>query len=548
MKRLKHPKFFSFAMLGVVAVALAGCSQQSSSNTPRNKTVAVSSKDVISTMDSSLNTDQIGSQNLNNTMEGLYRYRGKQLKPAMATSIAQPTNNGTVYNINLRHAKWSNGDPVTAHDFVYAWRRIVDPKTGSQYSYIYSGIKNADAIVAGKKKPDTLGIKALGDHQLQITLEHPIPYFNTLVTGSQFLPINQRSIKKAGNTYGISSKEMAFNGPYKLVNWKVGDTEWTEVKNHSYWNAHHVQPKAIKYYTIKDPNTGLNLYDTNQMDRYQDISGDSARQLSNRHDFGTDLTSSTFYIEMNQKKLPYFKNAKLRQAISLTINRDELSNNVLGKTGTASHSIVPRDMTHHKTTGTDFVKEPSALADQQYTSYNPKKATKLWQEGLQETGQKELNLTMTTDDTDTAKKQAEYLQNSFEKNLPGLKVTISSVPFKTRIQRQSTHDFDLIVAAWNADYPDPTNFMDLFTTGNPQNDGQWSNKEYDHYVKAAETTDINNPELRWKDMLQAQHIITKEQGVIPLYQVTSASLTKSNVHNFKITPTGLYDMASVIKN
>ncbi|WP_252895442.1 ABC transporter substrate-binding protein [Fructilactobacillus florum] len=152
MKRLKHPKFFSFAMLGVVAVALAGCSQQSSSNTPRNKTVAVSSKDVISTMDSSLNTDQIGSQNLNNTMEGLYRYRGKQLKPAMATSIAQPTNNGTVYNINLRHAKWSNGDPVTAHDFVYAWRRIVDPKTGSQYSYIYSGIKNADAIVAGKKE------------------------------------------------------------------------------------------------------------------------------------------------------------------------------------------------------------------------------------------------------------------------------------------------------------------------------------------------------------------------------------------------------------
>lgn len=99
MKRLKHPKFFSFAMLGVVAVALAGCSQQSSSNTPRNKTVAVSSKDVISTMDSSLNTDQIGSQNLNNTMEGLYRYRGKQLKPAMATSIAQPTNNGTVITL-----------------------------------------------------------------------------------------------------------------------------------------------------------------------------------------------------------------------------------------------------------------------------------------------------------------------------------------------------------------------------------------------------------------------------------------------------------------
>ncbi|WP_429971490.1 peptide ABC transporter substrate-binding protein [Fructilactobacillus sp. Tb1] len=548
MKNLRHSKLLSFAIIGVSALVLTGCgAQKHDSSAQKDKTVSVSAGSTINTMDSSLNTDMYGAQNLFNTMEGLYRFTGKKLEPGVAKSIAKPTDGGKKYTIALKHTKWSNGDPVTANDFVYAWRRIVDPKTGSQYSYIYSGIKNADAIVAGKKAPDTLGIKALGKYKLQITLEHPIPYFNTLVTGSQFLPINQKTVATLGDKYGLTSKGMIFNGPFKLENWKVGDTEWHEVKNNSYWNAKNVKLNQLKYYYIADPNTGLNLYDTKVLDRYQDLSGDSARQLSHNKDFKTTPQNSTSFLEMNEKTHPYFKNAKLRQALSLTINRNETSNNILGKTGLPAHQLTPSNMSKNPTTGTDFTNEPAIVADRKYTEYNPEKAKQIWLEGLKETGQKEINVTLTADNTDTTKKVAEYLQSNMEKDLPGFHMTISSVPFKTRMQRQANKSFDMITGSWMADYPDPTNFLDLFTTGNSNNDGSWSNKQYDALVKKAETTDANDPQARWQDMIQAQDILTKEQGVITTYQDNSAALTKPDVKGFTSTPTGMYDMGAVYK-
>ncbi|WP_413627779.1 peptide ABC transporter substrate-binding protein [Fructilactobacillus vespulae] len=547
MTSLRHSKLLSFAIVGASALALTLGTQVKANSDASNKTMSVSSKSTITTMDSSLNTDQYGAQNLNNTMEGLYRFTGGKLQPGVAKSIAKPTNDGKTYTIDLKKTKWSNGDPVTANDFVYAWRRIVDPKTGSQYSYIYSGIENADDIVAGKKKPETLGIKALNDYKLEITLEHPIPYFDTLVSGGQFLPINKKAVDKAGDQYGLNSKDMIFNGPYKLENWKVGDTEWHEVKNKSYWNAKNVKLNELKYFYISDPNTGLNLYDTNMLDRYQDLSGDSARQLAKNKDFTTEASNSTYYLQVNEKKLPYMKNEKLRQAMALTINQKELSDIILGKTGKPVNGLVPSKMAKNPTTGVDFTKEASVLADKKYTNYDPVLAKKLWQEGLKETGQKRVDITLTADNTDTTKKMAEYLQRNMEKDLPGFHMTISSVPFKTRLQRQTAADFDMVTTAWTADYPDPTNFLDLQVTGNSNNNGSWSNKEYDEAVKKAETVDANNPEARWNDMLKAQHILTSEQGVITTYQGTTAALTKPGVTGFKVTPTGMYDMAAVNK-
>ncbi|USS88335.1 peptide ABC transporter substrate-binding protein [Fructilactobacillus hinvesii] len=548
MKFFRHHKLISVALVGAAALTLTGLINPAhAADGGDKKSLSVSAKAPINTMDSSLNTDAYGAQSLNNTMEGLYRYTGQKLKPAVAQSIAKPTNDGKRYTIDLKKTKWSNGDPVTANDFVYAWQRMVDPKTGSQYSYIYSGIKNADAIVAGKKKPTELGIKALGPYKLQIDLDHPIPFFDTLMSSSQFYPLNKKVVEKLGDQYGLSSKGMVFNGPYKLQNWKVGDTEWTDVKNDSYWNAKNVKLNKVKYYTIADPNTGLNLYDTNVLDRYQNLNGDTARQLANSKEFGTDPSNSTYYLELNQKKIPALKNQKLRQAMSLTINRKDLANIILGKTGIPAHSLVPSKMSKDPQTGQDFTKTDQALADQKYTAYNPTLAKKLWQEGMKETGQKELNLTFTADNTDTTKKLAEYLQNNMEKDLPGLKLTISSVPFKTRLQREASGEFDMSTSAWNADYPDPTNFLDLATTGNPQNNGKYSNKAFDQQEKAATTTNANNPAARWQNMQNAQHILTQDQGIIPMYQDTTASLTKPGVCGFNITPTGQYDMAAVYK-
>ena len=527
------------------ALVLSGCG--SATEKDSKDTLAINSGDVIATMDSSMNTDTIGAQNLTNTMEGLYRYDGKTLKPAIAKKVVKPTNDGKTYTFNLKHTQWSNGKPVTAQDFVYAWRRTVDPKTASQYAYIYTGIKNADAINAGKKPVNTLGIKALDDYTLQVTLENAIPYFNTLMASSTFYPQYKPSVEKAGKKYGLSSKGMVFNGPFKLTNWNVSKNSWTEVKNDKYWNAKEVKLKKLEYYVVKDANTGLNLYDANRINRYEKLPGDTARQVSNYKTFSMDKQTGNFYIELNQKKYKFFRNAKIRRAISMAINRKQLTENVLGNTGSIEHTIVPVGMSYNPETGVDFTKEKTLQDSSQYTEYNPKEATKLWKEGIKETGQKNLEFTLLGDDTDGSKKQNEYLQGQLQKNLPGLKVTLSNVPFKSRLDKSSSGNFDMVVTGWNADYPDPVTFLDIFTTNNVQNNGKYSNPEYDALINKSKTTDATDENARWQDLLDATKILTDDQAAIPLYQANQANLTRSNVHGYNITPNGSYNLVTAYK-
>ncbi|WP_125709112.1 peptide ABC transporter substrate-binding protein [Companilactobacillus zhongbaensis] len=531
-------------LFGMVLL-LAGCG--SATEKDSKTTLAISASDVIASMDSSINTDVIGGQNITNTMDGLYRFDGDKLQPAMATKIVKPTNNGLTYTFPLRHAKWSNGKPVKAQDFVYAWRRTVDPKTASQYAYIYEGIKNAADISAGKKPVNSLGVKALDDHTLQVTLDDPIPFFNKLVANAVFFPLYKPSVEKAGKQYGLNSKGMVFNGPFKLVNWHVSDNSWTEVKNKSYWNADKVKLNKVEFYVTKDPNTGLNLYDANRINRLEKISGDTARQVSSYDTFSIDKEASTFYIEPNQKKYAFFRNKKIRQAISYSINRDQLNNNVLGKTTGFTTSVVPSGMSNNPQTNVDFTKEPEIEGVKKYSSYNPKLAKKLWKEGIKETGQKNLNFTLLGDDTDSSKKQNEYIQGEMEKNLPGLNLTLSNVPFKSRLTKSTNGDFDMVVTAWNADYPDPYSFLQIFMSNNAQNNSKWSNKEFDDLVKRSATTDANDEMKRWDDLLQADKILTEEQGVIPLYQYYQANLTRKNVKNYVVSPNGMYNIVTAYK-
>ncbi|PMD73143.1 peptide ABC transporter substrate-binding protein [Companilactobacillus nuruki] len=544
---MNFKKKYLLALLPIFlfALVLSGCG--SSTEKDSNDTISISASDVIATMDSSMNTDVIGAQNITNTMEGLYRYDGKTLKPAIAKEIVKPTNNGKTYTFHLRHTKWSNGKPVTANDFVYAWRRTVDPKTASQYAYIYTGVKNADKINAGKKPVDTLGIKALDKYTLEVTLDNAIPYFNTLMASSTFYPQYKPAVEKAGKQYGLKSDGMVFNGPFKLVNWSVSNNSWTEVKNNSYWNAKAVKLKKVKYYVVKDANTGLNLYDTNRINRLEKLGGDTARQVSNYKTFSLDKMTSNFYLEFNQKKYKFFQNAKIRQAISMAIDRKQLTDNVLGKTGGVEHTLVPVGMSYNPTTKTDFTKEKILQDSNKYTEYNPTEAKKLWKEGIAETGQKDLSFTLLGDDTDNAKKQNEFIQGQLEKNLPGLKITLQNVPFKSRLDKSTSGQFDIVVTGWNADYPDPVTFLDIFTTGNSQNNGKYSNKDYDALIEKSKTTDATNEEARWQDLLEATRILTDDQGAVPLYQYYQANLTRSNVHNYVMAPNGSYNLVTAYK-
>ncbi|UQS82242.1 peptide ABC transporter substrate-binding protein [Bombilactobacillus folatiphilus] len=539
-KRMLVASASALVSLGV----LAGCSSSKSAQGPKN-TVRIMRKDVIATMDSSLNTDIIGTQALSDTMDGLYRYQGKTVKPAIATKVVKPTNNGLTYTFPLRkNAKWSNGDPVTANDFVYAWQRTVNPKTKSQYAYIYEGIANAKEITDNKKPVDSLGVKALDKHTLQVTLDKPIPYFNQLMTSSTFFPQDQKVVEKWGKKYGTNSKTLVFNGPYKLQKWNGPDNTWNEVKNKDYWNAKDVKVKKLQYQVVKDASTALNLYQSNKLDDVI-LTGDTAKQMKGSKGFNVKKMNSTFYLEMNQEKDPIFKNQKIRQALAKSIDRTQLANKILGDGSSASLSTTPSNMSYDPNNKSkDFVSDTKQSA--KTAEYNTKEAQKLWKTGLTETGQtgKKFNLTLLSDDTDAAKKQSEFLQSQLEK-LPGIKVTLNNVPFKSRLSRSISGDFDLVVTAWNADFPDPSNFLTLFTNGASNNNGHWNNSDYDNLVNKSLSTDANDPTIRWKDMTQAQDILNKQQGVIPLYQVGEAHLTNNKVKNLDYGPSGTYNMVSL---
>lgn len=532
---MKAKRMIAGAMVVASAVLLVACGSKSSSST---ETFNRMEKDVISTMDNAHITDVISGQAAVDTGDGLYRYKGKKLQPAVATKVVKPTNKGLTYTFNLRKTKWSNGDPVTAKDFVFAWRRATDPKTKSEYAYLFSGIKNADDITAGKKAPSTLGVKAEGNYKLVVTMERPIPYFSTMMVNPVFFPLNQKTVEKYGKKFGTQSKYLVFNGTFKLTNWNGTGNSWDEVKNKSYWNAKQVKLDKIHVQVVKDANTAANLFATKKLDDAV-LTGEIAKQHAKDKDYVGDKQGRTSYLDMNEEKVPDFKNLKLRQAVAMAINRKEFANKVIGDGSFGISTLTPENSGSNPKTGEDFAKE-AAKESETVQSYNLKEAKKLWAEGLKEVGKSGEQVTLTTDDTDVAKKSAEYIQSALEQ-LPGMKVSISSVPFKTRIQRSLDGTAQFILSGWQGDFPDPISFLDLYTTGNTYNFSHWSNKQYDELIKASETTDANNETKRYNDLLKAQELLSKEAPVATLYQTVQGHLRNPKLKGVTFSPANMYN-------
>lgn len=533
---MKVKRLVAGAMVFASAALLAACGSKSSSSS--SETFNRMEKDVISTMDNAHITDVISGQAAVDTGDGLYRYKGKKLEPAVATKVVKPTNNGLTYTFNLRKTKWSNGDPVTAKDFVFAWKRAADPKTKSEYAYLFSGIKNADDITAGKKAASTLGVKAEGDYKLVVTMDRPVPYFSTMMVNPVFFPLNQKTVDKYGKKFGTQSKYLVFNGPFKLTNWNGTGNSWDEVKNTSYWNAKQVKLDKIHVQVVKDSNTAANLFATKKLDDAV-LTGEIAKQHAKDKDYVGDKQGRTTYLDMNEEKVPDFKNLKLRQAVAMAINRDEFANKVIGDGSFGISTITPENSGSNPKTGEDFSKE-AAQESKTVQTYDLKKAKQLWAEGLKEVGKSGEDVTLTTDDTDVAKKSAEYLQSALEQ-LPGMKVSISSVPFKTRIQRSLDGSAQFILSGWQGDFPDPISFLDLYTTGNTYNFSHWSNKQYDDLIKASKGTDANSETKRYDDLLKAQELLSKESPVATLYQTVQGHLRNPKLKGATFSPANMYN-------
>ena len=526
MKKRTMLSFFFVIMLVLILGACNG--KEGTKNNSKSKEVeqvaTFSAMTPVQSLDPATAVDQTSITLLANVMEGLYRLDEKnQPQPAIAAGQPKISNNGKTYTIVIRDgAKWADGTDITADDFVTAWQRVVDPKTVSPSVELFSAIKNAKEIASGKQSKETLAVKSNGNKTIEIELEKPTPYFTDLLALTAYYPVQQKAIKEYGKDYGTSQKSIVTNGAFNLTSLEgVGTSDkWTISKNKEYWDQKEVSMEKINFQVVKEINTGINLYNDGQLDDTP-VTGEYAKQYKDNKEFSTTLMANTMYLELNQReKNSILQNKNVRKAISYAIDRSNYAKNILDNGSISAMGVVAKDVAFDPSTKKDF-------ANKMLVHFDTEKAQSYWNKAKKELNIKEqVTLNILTNEEETTKKAAEYIQGQLEENLKGLKITITPVLANVQIERVMKHDFTISLSGWQADYPDPMSFLGNFESNSVLNFGGYSNTKYDEYLK--DTSD-----KRWKSLKKAEELLLEDAGVVPFLQVGNSKLLKSTMKNIE---------------
>ncbi|MBK0040029.1 MULTISPECIES: peptide ABC transporter substrate-binding protein [Leuconostoc] len=527
-----------FGTIGAIVVIAAGtrvAGVWGTSGSSSDATIKTYISTDLTTQDLSKMTDTYAFEIAGNTQEGLLS-KSASGKPIAGLAKSWTTSkDGLTWTFHLRkNLKWSNGTKLTAKDFVYAWRRTVNPKTASQYAYIYSGIKNADTISAGTDKDvNSLGIVAKNASTVVVTLDSPQPQFASLMSFPSFYPQNEAFNTKAGKKLGTKSSEQIYSGPYKFVGWNGTNTSFKLIPNKNYYNAKSVKNAGVDYSVIKNPATAVQEYKRGSLDLAVLSTTELQTANSKRNDYKAVPLAATSYFEYNQTgKVKGLNNQKIRQALNLATNRSEILSSIYNSVGK-----VPTGMTPAGLSKTASDKDFASTAKQDY-SYDLEKAKQLFAEGMKEEGLTKLNLTLElTADVPQTKLVGDFMKDSWQK-LPGLTISEKFVPFKQRLNDQTDQNFDIIYVNWYGDYAEPTTFLNLFTTSSPNNDGKWSNASYDAAIKKALSTDAQKGSARDQDEQLGEKILFQDSAVNPVIWGQQVQLSNPKVSGIQYFTTG----------
>ena len=536
----------------MLLTTLAGCaggkeasSGGQSSTSDGKKVLTLSYTGDISTLDMNLCYNSTTAEVLSNTVATLFKH---DLEGKLTNEVCKDytvSEDGTVYTFNLRDDfKWTNGDPVTAHDFVYSWRRLGSPDTGSTYANYLSNahIVNAEGVVNGELDVSELGVTAPNDYTLEVRLDRPVPYLLTFLCEAAFLPVNQKFQESLGDKFGTSVENALFSGAYVVADWQT-EYEIRLEKNPDYPMADQVAIDTVVIKIVKDANTAVNLFETGELDLFE-LDGEQAVMYQDDPNAHAYSTTEMSFLIMNEQN-PILANANTRRAISCVLDKQFITDEIYANGSTPADYIIPFGLDFDES-GNDFrttTNIPSATDIEQGKKY--------WEQAKQELNLPEYEIRLMTSDNAKSKRLAEFFQSQLEKNLDGLTVTFDYTTSKTRIDKEISGDFDTAFSTWAVQYLDLAFFIDMFTTGFYANTGYFSNAEYDELAALANGEYLNDKEKRWEALRRAEEIlVVEEMGTIPIFQGARMFLVSDQVegyHYSNVTPQrffGIMDIAA----
>ncbi|HEX2580524.1 MAG TPA: peptide ABC transporter substrate-binding protein [Dongiaceae bacterium] len=462
---------------------------------------------------------------LQDAFEGLVMFGPKgEVAPGTAEKW-EISDDGKTYTFHLRtNAKWSNGDPVTANDFVSSWHRALDPKTNSPYAYYLDVVQGVHDFRTGKNTDaNSIGIKAIDDHTVQIALNEPTPYFLSMLRLSVTYPTPKAVVDKFGDQW-IKPGNIVSNGAYMVSEW-TPNASVTLVKNPHYYDASKVKIDKVVYYPISDEAEELKRYKAGELDiTYSDVAPDQipALKKSNPKELRIYPYFGTYYYAFNTRKKP-FDNPKLRRALSMAIDRDLITKKITLGGEIPAYGFVPPGVAGYTPQKTDF----ASMRQQQRVA----EAKKIMKElGYSESNPLKLEILYNT--SDKHKKIAIAIQDMWKQI--GIDVTLTNAEFKVVRDRAHKGDFDVLRVGWIGDYVDPTTFTDIGLSDSEQNDAKYNNPKFDELERGQ--AKIADTKKRFAHIQAAERILLKDLPNMPIYYYVSPRMVSLKVKNWNPSP------------
>ncbi|WP_313343483.1 peptide ABC transporter substrate-binding protein [Sedimentibacter sp.] len=465
--------------------------------------------------------------------DGLMRNHIGEIKPGVAEKY-EISDDGKTYTFYLRDdAKWSDGVTITAYDFEYALRRLVDPATASDYSFLVTSlIKNAGEINAGNMPVEELGVKALDEKTLVIEINNPTGYFLSMTSMSQLCPVRKDLVEKYGKNFSADADKNVYSGPFIVKEWKHEDRIILE-KNPYYWDADAINLDEVHVLTVPDRMTAVAMYEQGELDQVNvpsEIISNYEDQVTYYFDGAND------YIKINMDGSSQLENKNLRLALNYSLNREDyilLSAKNVYQANT--RYVLPQVKGVNKDYGDEYPYEAFPVKG------DLNKAKEYLDKAISELGVKgpsEIVLELLTTDEERTRIEAEVLQSQMQEL--GITVNIRQVPYKQRLQMESAHEFEMVVTGWVPDYSDPMTYLELWTTDSPYNHGSYNSEAYDAYIEEALTN--TNSQERMDALFNAEKTLLEDGAIVPLQLRRMAMLLNPKVKGFETYFVGLnYD-------